>query len=59
MEKRFESIYNEGFFGTTEIIVDRKTGVCYLWHRDGHAGGLAPLLDADGKPVIDKSLVSE
>lgn len=53
MDKRFEVIYSEGFFGTTEVIADTQTGVCYLWHHDGHAGGLTPLLDADGKPVVD------
>ena len=59
MEKRFEVIYTEGFFGTSEVIVDHATGVCYLWHHDGHAGGLTPLLDSDGKPVIYKDLITE
>lgn len=37
---------------STQVIVDTATGVCYLWHRDGYGGGLTPLLDKDGKPVI-------
>ena len=36
----------------TEIWVDRLTGVNYLWHKDGNAGGLTPLLQADGSPVV-------
>jgi len=36
----------------TEIWVDRETGVNYLYHRDGYSGGLTPLLDREGKPVI-------
>ena len=35
-----------------EIWVDKKTGVNYLFHHSGHAGGLTVLLDKDGKPVI-------
>lgn len=56
MDDRFEKIYSQGFMSITEILVDRETGVCYLWHHDGHAGGLTPLLDADGKPVIKKNM---
>ena len=35
-----------------EIWVDKETGVNYLYHFSGYAGGLTPLLDRDGKPVI-------
>lgn len=34
------------------VIVDKETGVNYLWIHDGYAGGLTPLLDADGKPIV-------
>ncbi|MBR5123538.1 MAG: hypothetical protein IKU90_00275 [Clostridia bacterium] len=34
------------------ILVDRKTGVNYLWTASGYSGGLTVLLDADGKPVV-------
>lgn len=54
MKDRFEKIYSQGVLSVTEILVDKETGVCYLWHRDGYAGGLTPLLDAEGKPVINK-----
>ena len=36
----------------TEIWVDKETGVNYIYHAAGYAGGLTPLLDRDGKPVI-------
>lgn len=34
------------------VLVDRKTGVNYLWTASGYAGGLTVLLDADGKPIV-------
>lgn len=39
-------------FTVTEIWIDRETGVHYLFHRDGYAGGLTPLLDREGKPIV-------
>ena len=50
-DKRFERIYSQSM-GSTEILVDRETGVNYLFHSSGHAGGLTVLLDREGKPVI-------
>ena len=49
---RFEKIYTQGKITITEVWVDKETGVNYIWHRDGYAGGLTPLLDAEGKPVV-------
>ena len=51
-EKRFEKLYTQGVMEITEIWVDQYTGVNYLWHCSGSAGGLTPLLGRDGKPVI-------
>ena len=34
------------------IVVDRVTGVNYLWSESGYAGGLTLLTDADGKPIV-------
>ena len=34
------------------IFIDRETGVNYLFVHTGSAGGMTPLLDAEGKPVI-------
>lgn len=36
----------------TKILVDRQTGVNYLFHQSANAGGLTPLLDREGKPVV-------
>ncbi len=49
--KRFEKIYSQGA-GSVEIWVDKETGVNYLYHASGYAGGLTVLLGKDGKPVI-------
>ena len=53
-EKRFVKIYSQGGFtdNAMAIWVDIQTGVNYLFTQSGHAGGLTPLLDRDGKPVI-------
>ena len=51
-EERFEKIYSQGFVTITEIWVDKETGVNYIFHGSGNAGGLTPLLDRDGKPVV-------
>lgn len=34
------------------VLVDRETGVNYLWTAAGYAGGLTVLLDSEGKPVV-------
>lgn len=53
MEKdRFEKVYTQGKLNGVEIWVDKETGVNYLFHYSGYAGGLTPLLDRYGKPVI-------
>ena len=49
---RFEKVYNQGALSTIEIWVDKETGVNYIFRQSGHAGGLTPLLDRDGKPVV-------
>ena len=51
-EKRFVEVYSEDGFASTKILVDKQTGVNYLFHASGYAGGLTPLLKADGTPVI-------
>ena len=50
---RFKEIHAENRFGIqTKILVDKETGVNYLWHTEGYGGGLTVLLNADGSPVI-------
>ena len=52
-DKRFIMTLDEATLLTnSQIWVDRVTGVNYLWHNDGSAGGLTPLLKADGTPVV-------
>ena len=51
-EQRFERVYSQGVANVMEIWVDKETGVNYLFHESGYAGGITPLLDAEGKPVI-------
>ena len=45
---------NVSLMTETMVIVDKETGVNYLFVHRGYGGGLTPLLDADGKPVITK-----
>ena len=52
-EKRFEVTYQQGaLVDIIEVLVDRETGVNYLFRTNGNAGGMTPLLDREGKPVI-------
>ncbi|MBR3754463.1 MAG: xylan 1,4-beta-xylosidase [Clostridia bacterium] len=51
-DKRFEKTYSQGTLNVTEIWVDRQTGVNYVFHASGNAGGMTVLLDREGKPVI-------
>ncbi|MBE6939065.1 MAG: xylan 1,4-beta-xylosidase [Ruminococcaceae bacterium] len=50
-EKRFEKVYSQGM-GSTEIWVDKETGVNYLFYSSGYAGGITVLVDKDGKPIV-------
>ena len=55
-DERFEKIDSQGALTITEIWVDRETGVNYLYHINGYSGGLTPLLDRDGKPIVSPVL---
>lgn len=50
--KRFEVVSSQGTFEAYKVIVDKKTGVNYLYVTNGTSGGLTPLLDSEGKPII-------
>ena len=50
--ERFEKVYSQGQINVTEIWVDKETGVNYVFHASGYSGGMTPLLDREGKPVI-------
>ncbi len=52
-ETRFVCIEKQGgAFERLEIWVDMKTGVHYLYRQSGYSGGMTPLLDCEGKPVV-------
>ena len=54
-DDRFVKIYSQENGLTSSqitVFVDKVTGVNYLFHCAGYAGGLSPLLDKDGKPVV-------
>lgn len=53
---RFDIKEREGIGLMTDavVVVDKETGVNYLFVQRGYGGGLTPLLDADGKPIITK-----
>lgn len=53
-EERFVETYSQGVASATKIFVDKETGVNYLFHHQGNAGGMTVLLDKDGKPVVTK-----
>ena len=58
MAKREDRFYvtvkdGNGFSGPeVRVIVDKKTGVNYLFAESGYAGGLTVLLNRDGTPVV-------
>lgn len=51
-EKRFVKTYSQGSMEGVQIIVDTHTGVNYLFRFLGYAGGLSPLLNENGAPVV-------
>ena len=61
-EKRFVKVYTQsgGFTGPRlEILVDRKTGVNYVYASAGYSGGMTVLLNRDGTPVVSSLPVEE
>ena len=50
-EERFIRVYSENL-GAEQILIDKKTGVNYLFVQNGYAGGLTVLVDANGRPVV-------
>lgn len=60
MEKRFVRILSESrMLSQSEIWVDTRTGVNYLFHSSGYAGGLTVLLDREGRPVVSPLPVTD
>ena len=53
-DKRFEVVSTQGTFETYRVIVDKETGVNYLYVSNSYSGGLTVLLDSEGKIIITK-----
>ena len=53
-EKRFLVTYTQNSFTGPyfQILVDKETGVNYIYAASGYSGGITPLLNSDGTPVI-------
>lgn len=55
-DKRFQIVLNEvpagGLGMAATIFLDTQTGVQYLMAVNGYGGGLTPLLNSSGAPVI-------
>ena len=52
-DERFVKVYESGgFLWEKAVFVDRQTGVNYLYSGTGNGGGITPLLDANGKPIV-------
>lgn len=55
-DKRFEvkDVQGNGLTNFFQVIVDKQTGVNYLFVKSGYGAGLTPLLDDNGQPIITK-----
>ena len=41
-----------------EVLRDKQTGILYLWRQQYNAGGLAVMVDRDGKPLTSSYKVT-
>ena len=53
-QERFEWVYRQGRFNSVEVLVDKLTGVNYLFVASAYGGGLTPLLNENGEVIIKK-----
>ncbi len=52
-DKRFIIKDTQGGFTMTQyVLVDKQTGVNYLYVGSGYSGGLTVLVDAMGNPIV-------
>ncbi|MBR6249022.1 MAG: hypothetical protein IKQ89_08515 [Muribaculaceae bacterium] len=60
-DKRFVWVDREtgGFLKEAIVIVDSQTGVNYLLVSYGNTGGLTPLLDENGRPIVTKRIIND
>lgn len=46
---RFDVFYGDS---TEHVVLDKATGVCYLWVNTSYEGGICPMYNADGSLVV-------
>lgn len=51
-DKRFEVKFTQGVLRGFQVIVDKNTGVNYLFATSSEGCGLTVLVDAEGKPIV-------
>ena len=52
-DKRFVITQQQGGFTTSQyVLVDKQTGVNYLYMSSGYSGGLTVLVDSMGNPIV-------
>ena len=52
-DKRFVITHQQGGFTMNQyVLVDKETGVNYLYAASGYSGGLTVLVDAMGNPIV-------
>ena len=52
-DKRFIVSQQQGGFSVgAYVLVDKQTGVNYLYASSGYGGGLTVLVDAAGNPIV-------
>ena len=60
-EERFEVTFRDGSQlkdeGVRQILVDKETGVNYLCWKSGYGAAITPLLDSEGKIIVNPSLL--
>lgn len=49
VEKYGSGLSENGF---QQVLVDRQTGVNYLFVKAGYGASVTPLLDREGKPIV-------
>ena len=62
-DNRFIVVHKEGSAlsnsGYRQLLVDKQTGVTYLFISCGYGSSITPLLDVQGKPVITRADMSD
>jgi len=51
-DNRFQLVHKEGGMFSKRVLVDKKTGVNYLYISEGYSGGLTVMVERDGKPIV-------